>query len=322
MAEFSTVLESVKKRFQEHKPVDRYAQLDRFRFKAEKDNFSLMPFSDSNLPENAPLALREHALQQLCTRIGVPYAFFKKCPSALQEFNVLWFMQHLNSEKDVMLRIVKENEVRAIVSDRYAPFDDIELFRMLADFMEGTEEVVFQSFEEKSTHVRITWPAKAEEIQPGDVVEQGIHIANSEVGMRSVTILGVVYRLKCKNGLIARENRGGFRHIGDPERIKGAVRQVIEDVKNDSGKLLERFKKSLQKKIEQPVEALNQLAERNNLTKEEYKALLESFMAEPSKNLFGVVNAVSNSAQKMPDMDRRVEMEFMASNLLDTGLNA
>ena len=321
MSDFNSVLETVERRFNELQPVDRYGQLNQFRFKATENNRpELRSFADSTNGIPQTLILKEHALKQLCTRIGVPYSFFSKCPPPLQEFNVAWFMQNLEKEKDVMLRIVQSNQVRAIVSDRYATFDDIELFRILADFMDGTEEVVIQSFEDKSSHVRITWPSNAEEIQPGDVVKQGLHIANSEVGMRSVTIMGMVYRLKCKNGLVSREKRGGFRHIGNPERIRSNVQQVIEDVKNDSERLLEKFKRSLVKEIEKPIDVIEQLAQNHDLTQDEYKAILDSFMAEPSKNLFGVVNAVSNSAQRCSDMDRRYEVESLASNVLDTGL--
>ena len=167
MTDFNTVLTDVEKRFNELQPYDRYAQLNRFWFKAEKDRFGLIPFKAAEAPAKEPLVLQEHALKQLCTRTGVPYVFFKKCPQVLREYNVAWFMQHLESEKNVMFRMVKGNQVRAILSDRYAPFDDIELFRILAEFMDGTEEVVFQSFNDASSHVRITWHSKAEEIQPG-----------------------------------------------------------------------------------------------------------------------------------------------------------
>jgi len=322
MTDFNTVLREVESRFKELEPFDRYAQLNHFRFKAEPDRFGLVPFRDTEAPAGGQLRLQDHAMRQLCARIGVPFAFFKKCPPALQEYNVAWFMQRLETEKDVMLRMVKKEQVRAILSDRYAPFDDIELFRILSDFMDGTEEVIFQTFNETSSHVRITWPAKAEEFQPGDIVEQGIHIANSEVGLRSVTIIGVVHRLKCKNGLIAREKKGGFRHVGDPERIRSHVQQVIEDDKHDSEKLMIKFKKSLEKELAQPIEVIEKLAHDHDLSKEEYEAILSSFMNEPTKSLFGVVNAVSNSAQKCADADRRFEMEALAGNMLDAGLAA
>jgi len=322
MASFKDVLETVETRFAEMNPVDRYAQLNRFRFKVEDNRCNLIPLKESKSPITEKLTLQEHALQQLCTRVGVPFVYLKKCPPALQELNVAWFMQNAEEEKDVMLRIVRENRVRAIMSDRYAPFDDMELFRILAEFMDGTENVVLESFEEKSSHVSITWPTNKMELQPGDVVEQGIHVANSEVGLRSVTIIGFIYRLKCKNGLVSKEKKGGFRHIGDPERIRSNIRQVVDDVKNDTGRLVEKFKMSIIKQIEQPMELIDRLAEENGLTQEEYQSILNSFLSQPSKNLFGIVNAVSNSAQSIPDVDRRIEMEAIAGGVLDKYLTA
>jgi len=322
MENFQVVLDKAEKRFAELKPVDRFSQLNRFRFKVEEGEYNLIPLKDSKSPITEKLVLQEHALQQLCTRSGVPFAFLKKCPAALQELNVAWFMQNAEEEKDVMLRVVKENRVRAILSDRYAPFDDVELFRILAEFMDGTENIVVDSIEEKSSHVSLTWPSSKVEIQPGDIVEQGIHIANSEIGLRSVTIMGFVYRLKCKNGLVSREKKNGFRHVGDPERIRSNIRQVLDDVRNDAGRLVEKFKLSLNKAIAQPVELFDKLAMENDLTKEEYQAILNSYFSEPSKTLFGVVNAVSNAAQNFSDADRRFEFESIAAAVLDNQLAA
>jgi hypothetical protein len=323
MSDFNSVLETVERRFKEEEPMDRYAQLNQFRFKVtEHDRPELIPFVADGQDSTGPLALKEHALRQLCSRIGVPYSFFNKCPPALQEFNVAWFMQNMEQEKDIMLRLVRGCQVRAIVSDRYAPFDDMELFQVLADFMDGTEEVQIQSFEELSSHVRITWPTTKEEVQPGDIVEQGLHIANSEVGVRSVTIIGVVHRLKCKNGLVAREKKGGFRHVGAPERIREQVKQVIEEVRHDTGALVEKFKMSLTKEIEYPMAVMDQISQDHDLTKDEYKSMLDSFMLEPSKNLFGVVNAITNSAQSSSSADRRFELESIAGQVLDRQLTA
>jgi len=83
-----------------------------------------------------------------------------------------------------------------------------------------------------------------------------------------------------------------------------------------------KFRQSLAKEIAQPIEMIDRLAADHELSKEEYEAILSSFMNEPSKNLFGVVNAVSNSAQRCADADRRFEIESLASNVLDAGLTA
>jgi hypothetical protein len=62
---------------------------------------------------------------------------------------------------------------------------------------------------------------------------------------------------------------------------------------------------------------IDQLAEENGLTQEEYQSILNSFLSEPAKSLYGVVNAVSNSAQMCPDADRRFEIEAIAGGALN-----
>ena len=43
------------------------------------------------------------------------------------------------------------------------------------------------------------------EVVPGDIVQSGIIISNSEVGLGSVSIQPLVYRLVCSNGMVVND---------------------------------------------------------------------------------------------------------------------
>ena len=51
------------------------------------------------------------------------------------------------------------------------------------------------------------------EVVPGDIVQAGILISNSEVGMGSVSVKPLIYRLVCTNGMVA-DVGVGKRHVG------------------------------------------------------------------------------------------------------------
>lgn len=50
------------------------------------------------------------------------------------------------------------------------------------------------------------------EVVPGDIVQAGILISNSEVGMGSVSVKPLIYRLVCTNGMVA-DVGVGKRHV-------------------------------------------------------------------------------------------------------------
>jgi hypothetical protein len=228
-----------------------------------------------------------------------------------------YFIQHGGYDKEVMLRTIRETQVRAIMSERYTPFDDIQLFPLVEPWVKDTE-VEWYSFEDYSTHVRLTRKETYEEIKVGDAVQKGIHITNSEVGVRSVTIQAVVIRLVCKNGLLSAFKKSRS-HVGDPQRLEEHVKYMIEEAVLDSDALLAKYKQSLDIAIEAPTDALKQIVKNEGLSQAEFSQLLKVYLSAPDPSLFGIVNALTQTAQDYP-AERRWEMENIAGRLLDSGL--
>ena len=172
-------------------------------------------------------------------------------------------------------------------------------------------------------HISVTWPRTQEEVKVGDVVQRGLHVSNSEVGLRSVTIAGYVWRLKCKNGAIGGEGAGirRFRHMGDGDSMRDKVRAAIEETQLQGERIIAQFKAAVNKAIEDPFTYLEQVAKdkNNQMTQEEFKAALDAFMLEPDPTLYGVANAITRAAQKYAG-DERWEMEKLGVKVLTAGL--
>jgi hypothetical protein len=86
---------------------------------------ALTPFVDSGIP---PLALRKHAFAQLASRLAVPASYVASLPASLQRACVNYALTQLSDREPVMLRLAG-HEVRAIMSDQYAPMDNGTLAR-------------------------------------------------------------------------------------------------------------------------------------------------------------------------------------------------
>lgn len=227
-----------------------------------------------------------------------------------------YFIQHGGYDKEVMLRTIHQSQVRALMSQRYTPFDDVQLFPLVEPWVKDTE-VEWYSFEDYSTHIRLTLPETYEEIKVGDAVQKGIHITNSEVGVRSVTIQAVVIRLVCKNGLLSAFKKSRS-HVGDPQRLEEHVKYMIEEAVLDSDALLAKYRQSLEVAIEDPIDALKWIVKNEGLSQAEFSALLKSYLNTPDPSLFGIVNALTQTAQEYP-AERRWEMENIAGKVLDSG---
>ena len=100
-----------------------------------------------------------------------------------------------------MLRAKAEN-LRAVLSERYSPLDNATLLDELRVLLPDSYRVDWFGLQDESLHLRVVDPARTRELLPDDALTVGIHLVNSEVGMRSVTVDALVYRLVCTNGLI------------------------------------------------------------------------------------------------------------------------
>ena len=307
-----------------HQPLDRTAKLNLFQYIVEEgQGGALVPFQSPEMGRSIPtLYLQQHAHDQLLSRLDFAQSTFDKLPTKLNILALNWLIQNYYN-KDVLIRTQDGNKARALLSAKFEPFDDLELLTILEPFCQDAA-VKWYFSDDMTLHVSMTWPKTEEEIKVGDVVQRGIHISNSEVGVRSVTVAGYVYRLKCSNGMIGRGEGGGlrrFRHVGDSDRLRDQITSAIDETFLESQKLLTQFKASLEKAVDDPYSYLERIAKdkTNEMTQDQFKQSMNAFLLEPDGNLFGVTNAITRAAQGY-NGDEKYGMERLASKVLTEGL--
>lgn len=332
---FSQVLADQRQWVIDHAPFDTVVKLPIMQFvtigseEHQKISGALIPFKDPSLtvPSNHPdhYELTDHAMKQLLSRLQYDRKLFDRLAGAgkLNTLNINYLIQTYYNEL-VMLRCIDQNKVRGFLTDSYEPFDNIELFEAVEPYMDGAE-TRWDYSDEKVTHLSVTWPSTATEIKVGDVVKTGIHISNSEVGLRSVTIASYVYRLKCSNGLIGGGNEGGlfrFRHTGDGDNLRNKIKAAIESTYMETSKIIAQFREALNKQINDPATYLENIAKDkgNNVTQEQFKNMLNAYLIEPDPNLYGVVNAITRTANQYYIGETRYELERLANKTLQQGL--
>ena len=158
------------------------------------------------------LALTPWATSQLCQRLGLPTIYIKRCPPHLQDANVNHWLRaetigsHGDVDKDSewLLR-AKGASVRGVLTAKYSRLDNAQLLAALLPLLSGTRyEVSLVQLTPESFHLRLVDPTLSRDVLPGDRLMVGSRLANSEVGLRAVTVDALVFRLICTNGLIRR----------------------------------------------------------------------------------------------------------------------
>jgi hypothetical protein len=210
----------------------------------------------------APVPLRELAFSQLCQRIDAPPSYIRELPAKLQIANMNWGMTR---EKQAALLRLAGGEVRAVVSDRYAALDDALVLDVVGEVLDRAgyleDARVRASAIGAHTLLRITIPNEAVAVKQGDVIEWGLDIGNSEVGLRSVQVTPITYRLVCTNGMRAWRSEAAMRmrHVGDPKRLHEQLRDAVPVAFAEARGDIERWRRAADVLIDVALDEIESL---------------------------------------------------------------
>jgi len=284
----------------------------------------------------APIPLRELGFSQLCQRVGAPPAYIRALPAKLQVANMNW---GLAREKQAALLRIGGGECRAVVSDRYSALDDALVLEVLHDVLDRAgfldDALVRATAVGTSTILRITVPSEGVAVKVGDVIEYGLDIGNSEVGLRSVQVTPITYRLMCTNGMRAWKREAGLRmrHIGDPKRLREQLRDAVPVAFAEARGDIERWRRATDVLIDNALDEVESLRA-FGLGQAEIQAVgrqiaqtgallpantsnetLTQLLAVPT-TVFEMANALTATARDRADVASRLTLEETAHRYL------
>jgi hypothetical protein len=282
------------------------------------------------------------ARRQLADKLKIPYAYFERMREdqpALLDRNVNTWLQ--SEEERRMLRTL-DGQVRAVLSDRYRRLDNFDLAESVLPILQQLPEVRFESVEltETKMYLKCITPRLKYEMAPGDVVQAGVVISNSEVGQGTLSVQPLLFRLVCSNGLIVPDRSLRKTHVGralggEDERIQVyqddtlraddkafflKVRDVVQAAVSNA--TFRQTAQKLQKTLNiplvgDPVKMIEVLAQRYLLNEGERAGVLRHLIAEGELSGYGLVNAVTHYSQEVEDYDRATEFEALGGRLID-----
>jgi hypothetical protein len=284
----------------------------------------------------------EIAHDQIGEKLKIPATFYDRCRAShpdLLAHNVNTLFQREPSRH--MIRTL-DGTMRAFLSDRYKPIDNDEIaeaiFPIIGGWMQEGATVESAEITERRMYIKVVNPRIQTEVVPGDIVQSGIVISNSETGMGSVSVMPMVFRLMCSNGMI-RADAGQRRvHVGRVNEVddnyvlyrnetvlandKAFIMKLQDVVRSTADavhfeRIVNTMRDARDAKITGDVPAVVQIvAKTHRITEGEGKGVLDHLIRGGDLSLYGVANAITRQAHDIDSYDRSTELEMIGFNVL------
>lgn len=285
--------------------------------------------------------LHELAHKQIADRLQIPQRYYNKMrveyPDLLDNNINSWFSK---TPERRMIRTLDGN-VRAFLSDRYRRLDNLELADAVLPIIQEMKsaEVVSSQITDTHMYIKVINKKLKAEVAVGDVVQAGIVISNSEVGLGSLKVEPLLYRLVCKNGLIVKDYAQKRYHVGkqiDSDdsayeifsdetlaqddkaffmKVQDTVRTAIDEVKFNLS--VEKLRAAMSESTgPDPVKTVEVLADQYILNQNERGSILRHFIIGADNSKYGLINAVTRASQDIKDYTRATELERLGGELM------
>lgn len=293
-------------------------------------------------PEGGDFAVTELARRQLAAKLNIPFAYFERMRSEqprLLDSNVNTWLQCDEGQK--MVRTL-DGQARAVLSDRYRRLDNYDLADAVIPILQKLPDMRFESVELTATrmYMKVVVPPLTYTMSPGDIVQAGIVIANSEVGQGTLSVQPLLYRVVCSNGLIVPERTLRKTHIGRALGAEDTGVQVFQEetLRADDRAFFLKVRDVVQATVSQatfseaarkmqstmgvrlagdPIKSVEVLAQRYDLSDGERAGVLRHLVTGGDLTGYGLVNAVTHFSQEVPDYDRATEFEEIGGRLIE-----
>lgn len=295
--------------------------------------------------DGSAIPLTDHALQQACTRYGMPAAYAKELLQSESPIvraivgDTLETRARLENTGRAMVR-AQGGKVRAVLSDSYKRIDSRP---MLHTFVEACQTLGLVPTDGHVTDTRISIKAILPTLiqpVPGEYMALGMQLKTSDYGAGAFYACMFALRLVCNNGMTLEQVMKQV-HLGRKlDEGTFSQRTYTLDAETSQSALADVLRHSLQAENVQSItdmlqrsmqgganysakDRLAALQKKGTLTKAEAKAIGEVYVEPdveklpPGNSDFRLANAISWFAHSNEHSgDRRLDLEKLAGDIL------
>ena len=276
--------------------------------------------------------------RQVASALGIPAKYYdimqSQKPELLAQNVNAWLSDRENSYMIRTMDYGGGRVARALLSDRYRRIDNMEIASAVLPLFAGSDQydVVSSEVTENRLYLKLVNRRLEMEVVPGDYVQAGVVISNSEVGLGSVSVQPLVYRLVCTNGMIVNDMGERKNHVGRAAKavedsfhiysdetmeaedkafllkLRDVTMAAIEEGRFAQvvGKLKESVGIPITGKVTEVVELTGKTYGFNS---DEQDSILQYLISGGDLSKYGLSNAITRASQDVESYDRATALE-------------
>lgn len=283
--------------------------------------------------------------RQVGAALSIPAKYYdlmqREKPALLAENVNSWFA---TKDASYMLRTM-DGSARALLSDHYRRIDNLEVASTVLPLFAGVPGMQVMSAEVTSQKLFIkVVDTRREAVCVGDIVQFGVVVSNSEVGLGAVSVQPLIYTLRCTNGMIVNSLGERKTHVGRAAKgiedgfdiyteetqeaedrafllkLRDVVNSTFDEVKQQM--IIGKLEEAAGAKITGRVQSVIELTGREyGLSNMEQDGVLKYLIEGGDLSLYGLSNAVTRYSQDVESYDRATALEGIGWNVatMDAG---
>jgi len=283
---------------------------------------------------------------QLASYTGIPSAYYirmRDTNPALLDTNINSWLS--SKEDEVRMIRTLDGNCRAFLSDIYHPYDNhaiaMRVLPIISDIVSLNDNNVSCEITDRKMFIKVINYKVQGEVTPGDVVQAGIIVSNSEVGAGMVEIKPFMHRLVCMNGMVIDLACKKRRHVGKtididsngyevfrPETVNAAneafmmqiedtVSSAMNEVQFD--KILDSMREAKDRKFtNNNMPAVVELATKKyGIPEGAADNILTHLIKEGDTSVYGLANAITRYSQDVDNYDDATELETIGGKMIN-----
>ena len=321
--------------------VDYLVNTSRIVMEGEDDRPKLHLRGDDGADLLGALDIQQTAHRQMGAYLGIPQKYYDRMLTedvGLLAYNVnRWFQREPEQR---MIRTI-DGRARAFLSNRYHRIDNLDIARVTLPIIAEIPDARYESCQltDDFLYIKVVSPRLIAEVTPGDIVQGGVLISNSETGLGAVNVQPLVYRLVCRNGMVVNDARARRRHVGRAEiteddfqiysqetlaaddkafimKLQDTVRAAVTEAR--FAQTVNKMRESKEVKLDtSALPAVVKLASsRFGITEDESKGVFQHLIEDADYTLFGLANAVTRHSQDVESYDRATKLEEIGYSIM------
>ena len=305
------------------------------------DGVPTLRLLDGGIDRVEPLDILPTAHRQMGDYLGIPRKYYDR----MRQENIGLLARNVNTwlrqgPEQRMIRTI-DGRARAFLSNRYRRIDNIDIARITLPIIQEMPDVIYEScnLSDDYMFIKVVNPRLTAEVVPGDIVQAGVVISNSETGQGAVCVQPLIYRLVCSNGMVVNEARTRRNHIGrvtsadenlliyseatlraDDKafvmKVQDTVRAAVDEARFT--KILDKLRESKDKKLNTAdLPGVVKLASSSmGITDAESEGVLQHLIEGTDYSLYGLANAVTRHSQDVESYDRASKLEEIGYQII------